>query len=151
MSSPSAFRERLEDARLVHLDARVVAYHLLGDGRYLELTRLLFAGLRSGAIRGQSSVISLYQLLVEPFRRGEGDRASGLARHLSVVPGLALVPVSARVAVQAAEVRAQLGGKPERAVQIATALDAGADLFLTEDSGLRRVAGTAVMNLEDYL
>ena len=150
MSPAARFRARLEDARRVHLDARVLAYHLLGDPRYLELTRLLFAGLRSGAVRGQTSALALYQLLVEPWRRGEEERATELARHLSVVPGLDLLPVSADIAAQAAQVRARLGGTPERAIHIATALDAAADLYLTEGSGLRRVAAVSVMNLEDY-
>jgi hypothetical protein len=65
--------------------------------------------------------------------------------------GLELVPVTSEVAVQAAQVRAQLGGRPERAVQIATALIGGADVYLTEGSGLRRIVGMAVVNLEDYL
>jgi predicted nucleic acid-binding protein len=61
------------------------------------------------------------------------------------------VPVSAAVARQAAEVRARLGGRSERAVQIATALDARADLYLTRDSGLRRIAGMEVLDLTDFV
>lgn len=150
LSSAARFRELLEDARRVHIEARVLAYHLLAEPRYLELTRLLFNGLRSGAVTGQTSALSLYQLLVEPWRRGEGERAGELARHLSVVPGLDLLPVSPRVAAQAAQVRARLGGRLERAVQIATALEAGVDLYLTEGSELRRIAGMSVVNLEDF-
>ncbi len=143
-------RGRLDEASLVHLDARVVALHLLAAPRYAPLTRLVFAGLRVGSIRGQSSAVALYLLLAEVYRRGEPDKAAAVARILEVHGGLTLVPVDSEVAVQAAQVRAQLGGRPERAMQIATALVSGAEIYLTEGSGLRRIVGMSVINLEEY-
>jgi predicted nucleic acid-binding protein len=143
-------RELLEDATRVHVDARVIGYHLLADARYLELTRLLFTGLRSGKIRAQTSAVTLYQLLAELHRHGEPERAREIGKILTIHPGLELLPVTAEVAEQAAQVRAQLGGRTERALQIATALIAGADLYLTEHSGLRRIVGMSVANLESF-
>lgn len=150
MSVQTRFRARLEDALRVHVDARVLAFHLLGDARYVQLTRLLFAGLKTGAVRGQASAISLYQILAEPYRRGHRERAEEVAKRLTVVQGLEYLPVTSEIAAQGAEVRAQLGGRAERAIQIATALAGGADLYLTEGSGLRRIAGISFLNLEDF-
>lgn len=150
MSRRVRFRERLERARLVHLDARVLALHLLGRPPYPELTRLLFDGLRSGDVTGQTSAISLYQLLVEPFRRGRDDLAHRAGDDLTAFRGLEIVEVDGRIARQAAEVRARLGGRAERALQLATALAADAELYLTQDSGLRRVAGIEVLDLDDF-
>lgn len=150
MSRRARFRERLERARLVHLDARVLALHLLGRDPYPELTRLLFDGLRSGEVVGQTSAISLYQLLVEPFRRGRDELARRAGDDLTAFRGLEIVEVDARIARQAAEVRARLGGRAERALQLATALYADVELYLTQDSGLRRVAGIEVLDLDDY-
>jgi hypothetical protein len=45
-------------------------------------------------------------------------------------------------------VRAQLGGSTERAVQIATALSEQAELYLTQRSAFRRVAGMGVESLD---
>lgn len=150
MSRRARFRDRLERARLVHLDARVLALHLLGRAPYPELTRLLFDGLRSGDVAGQTSAISLYQLLVEPFRRGRDDLARRAGDDLTAFRGLEIVAVDGRIARQAAEVRARLGGRVERALQLATALAADAELFLTQDSGIRRVAGIEVLDLDDF-
>ncbi len=102
-------------------------------------------------MRAQTSVITLYQLLAEVYRRGDSATAAALARDLTVYAGLDLISTSTEIAIQAAEVRAQLGGRPERAIQIATALVAGADIYLTQGSGLRRIAGMTVANLEDYV
>ena len=134
----------------MHVDARVIALHLLARPPYAALTRLLFEGLRSGDVKGQTSAISLYQLLVEPYRRGRDDLARRAAEDLTAFRGLEIVPVEAPIARQAAEVRARLGGRLERALHLATALRANADLLLTQDSGLRRVAGIAILDLDDY-
>lgn len=147
----SALQARVEDALKVHIDARVIGYHLTGDPRYGQLTAVLFDGLRSGRVQGQTSAVTLYQLLAEVFRRAEAERAGEIAKALTVHRGLELVPVTERIATQAAQVRAQLGGRSERALQIATALVEGADLFLTEGSGLRRIVGMSVENLDTYL
>lgn len=140
----------LMDARRVHLDARIIAHHLTGHRRFLPLTRAVIGAVRDGEVRGQTSVLTLYQLLAEVYRRGEAARADELARSLMVHEGLELIPATAEIAVQAAQVRAQLGGRPERALQVATALSTGADVFLTEGSGLRRIVGMTIANLEDY-
>lgn len=151
MSPAARLRERLDDARLVHVDARVLAYHLLGSSEYAELTRAVVAGMGLDGYRAQSSALALYQILAEVYRRGDSGLADDVAKLLTVHPTLHLVPVDAEISVQAAQVRAQLGGRAERALQIATALVAGADVFLTERSGLRRIVGMSVVNLEDYL
>lgn len=151
MSPAARLRERLDDARLVHVDARVLAHHLLGSAEYAELTRALLAGMAPDGFRGQTSALALYQILAEVYRRGDADLADDVTKLLTVPPALELVPVDAEIAAQAAQVRAQLGGRPERALQIATALVSGADIFLTERSGLRRIVGMSVVNLEDYL
>ncbi|MFV1986344.1 MAG: type II toxin-antitoxin system VapC family toxin [Gemmatimonadota bacterium] len=146
----TSISQRLAQAHLVHIDARIFALHLVGNPRTVALTREVISGMREGRIRGQTSVVTLYQVLAELYRRGEPRRAAALARDLMVHAGLALVPTSPDIAVQAAEVRAQLGGRPERALQVATALVGRADVFLTTDSGLRRIAGMSVVNLEDF-
>lgn len=149
MSRRARFRDRLEEARLVHLGARPLALHLTGREGYLELTRLLMEGLEDGSVRGQTSAISLYQLLAEPHRTGREEAARRAGDLLTAFRGLEKVPVTAKLARQAAQVRARLGSPTERSLQIATALDAGAELYLDHDSGLRRIAGMEVVDLGD--
>lgn len=150
MSRSARFRDRLESSGRVHLDARVLAVHLLADPRYLELTRLLFRAVRKPDVRAQTSTISLYQLLAEPYRSARPDAADRVWECLTAMRSLEIRPVSAGVARRAAQVRARLGGRPERALQIATALEDSADLFVTRNSGLRRIAGTGVLDMDDF-
>ena len=101
-------------------------------------------------MRGQTSALSFYQLLTEPYRRGKEELAEQAFKYLSGHPGLEIVPVTAAVARQAAEVQAQLGGSAERAVQVATALLGGAKGYVAYKTGLRRIAGMEIISLEDF-
>lgn len=76
--------------------------------------------------------------------------AEEVEKHLSGCHGLEVVPVTAGIAAQAAQAQAQLGGRIERAIQISTAVDRGADLYLTEGSRLRRIAGIPVADLREF-
>lgn len=138
----------LEDARTVHVDASVLALHLTGDTRFVPLTRRLLAALAEGDVAGTTSALTIYQLLVEAYRRGETDLAATAERYLTTIPGLRVVDLSPAIARQASQVRAQLGGSTERAVQVATALAERADVFLTQRSAFRRVAGMSFESLE---
>lgn len=145
-----AFAERLQGAQRVHIDASIIAFHLIAVPEYLPLTRTLFDLLGADRVTGQTSAVSLYQILAEPYRRGEARMAEDVQKRLSGCPGLEILPVTARIAAQAAQAQAQLGGRIERAIQIATAVDRGADLYLTEGSRLRRIAGIPVADLREF-
>ena len=141
--------ERLGEAGLVHVDARVFALHLTGTDPTGQ-TDLVLSGIGSGRIRAQTSSVTLYQVLAEVYRQGKPALARDVARTMRLYPRLSMVSASPEIAMQAAEVRARLGGRPERALQIATALVSGAEVYLTSGSGLRRIAGMHVLNVEDF-
>lgn len=150
MSEPGAagLDGMLDGARRVHVDASVLALHLAGHSRFTPMTRRLLAALADGGTTGSTSSLTIYQLLVEAYRRGEDETAATAERYLTTIPGLKVVDLTPSIARQASQVRAQLGGSTERAVQIATALSEGADIFLTQRSAFRRVAGMSVESLE---
>lgn len=148
MSDLERLRSVLGGVSRVHVDASALALHLTGARRFVPLTRTLFDLLAGDAVSGSTSALSIYQLLVEAYRHGDDEAAAKAGRYLTTLPGLRVVDVSPAIASQAAQVRAQLGGGAERAVQIATALSERAEIFLTQRSAFRRVAGMSVESLE---
>lgn len=144
-------REALASSRLLHLDPSVLARHFRGEGRPADLTRVLFEVMEAdGAPAVQTSTFSLFQLMVEPYRRGREELVRQAASYLSAGP-VELIPVSEDVATRSAEVRALLGTGPGRSVQIATALLRGADSYLTDGSSLRRIADMRVLDLAGFV
>ena len=114
MSEGAGFVELLQDHNLVHLDASVLALHAAGVPRTLPLTRSLFRAMEAGEVAAQTSALSLYQLLVESYRRGEESTAARIEQLIGSIPGLRVIPLDGRIARQAAQVRAQIGGRVER-------------------------------------
>jgi predicted nucleic acid-binding protein len=146
----AAFREDVAGAGRVHLDPTVLARHLRGRPPHAELTAALFEVSADGGPALQTSAFSVFQLMAEPYRHGEAELAEKAATYLSAGP-VELVVVSEDVALRAAEVRARLGFGPGRCVQIATALESGADRYLVDSSPLRRIAEVRILDLEGYL
>lgn len=150
MSDTASFRKTLAEAGIVYVDASVLALHLTGNAAYLPLTRVLLQGLSTGEFEGLTSAITIYQLLVEPYRSGREKVAARAEQLVSALPGLDLVPVSPTICRQAAQVKAQIGGSLTRAIQIATALAGDSEVYVTQRSTLRRIAGLGVAQLDAY-
>jgi predicted nucleic acid-binding protein len=144
----AGLREVLARVARVHVDASVLAQHLTGNARFTPLTRAVLELFSDGRLAGSTSAMSIYQLLVEAYRRGEAETAATAERYLTTIPGLDVIDVTPGIARQASQVRAQLGGSSERAVQIATALSQQAEIYLTQRSAFRRVAGMSVESLD---
>jgi hypothetical protein len=150
VSELERFEGLLRSRELVHVDASVIALHLAGVASAVPLTRTLFRLMESGRVETQTSALSLYQLLMEVYRRGEEATAGRIEQLIGSLPGLRVIPLDQKIARQAAQVRARIGGRVERSVQLATALSQGADLFLTRHSSLRRVAGMGIESLDAF-
>jgi predicted nucleic acid-binding protein len=146
----AAFRRVLAEAGIVYVDAGVLALHLVGDPGYLPLTRAILGGLRDREFTALTSAITIYQLLVEPYRSGHEATAERVEVLVAALQGLEIVPVSATIARQAAQVKAQIGGGLPRAIQIATALAGDSEIYVTRRSTLRRIAGLGVAQLDAY-
>ena len=151
MNETNGLPQVLAEAGVVYIDAGVLALHLTGNPTYLPLTRAVLGGLRDGDFQGRTSAITVYQLLVEPYRSGQEQTAEQVERLVAALPGLEVVPVSARICRQAAQVKTQIGGGLARAIQIATALAGDAQVYVTQRSALRRIAGLRVAQLDAYL
>ena len=62
---------------------------------------------------------------------------------------LLIVPVSSAIADKAAELRARYGIRTPDAIQIATALQGGSSIFLTNDRNLKKIHEIEVITLYD--
>lgn len=133
-------REALSSHELVGLDTPVFIYHLEGHPDYLPLTTKVLSLVRDGTMAAVTSTSTLFEILVRPFQLGSTDVAQEYEILLSRFPHLEIRDVNRAVARRAALSRAEYHLKPVDALQIATALEAGATLFITNDQGLRKLA-----------
>ena len=105
-----------------------------------------FAGLFEAAAAGKLTIalstITLAEVLTGPFRAGQTALAKRYEKALS---GYTLIPVTPSIAALAAQLRAHYRLKLPDAIQLASALDAGAAAFVTHDRDFSQVTGMEIL------
>ena len=86
-----------------------------------------------------TSTFTLGELLVKPFERGAEESAAAIRTALSP-PWVRQIPFTSDVAEHYARIRSRNRVTPADAIHLASAASAGANLFLTNDRALTRLA-----------
>jgi predicted nucleic acid-binding protein len=129
---------------LVYLDAVVVIYSVERVPEYWPKLRPIWEMSAHREIVMCSSELSLHEALVGPMRQ----RNAGLAAKFNEVmtaSDIRPLVISREVLQLAAQLRAEQGLKTPDAIHAATALLAGCDRFLTNDSDFKRVPRLPLM------
>ena len=137
---------------LVALDTVVWIYEFEAHPIFGAVTRMLFQeGFGKGVCRAACSLLVLGEVLVQPLAQSRIDIADRYRSILSPGPDLAVWPIGRGVIETAASLRAKYRIKMLDALHVASAVVHGADVFVTNDAGLRRVSEVPIVILSDYL
>ena len=96
-----------------------------------------------------TSVVSLTEVLTKPRQMGDSRLIQIYREMLLESRNLILLPITASMAERAAEFRATYQLKTPDALQIAAALQAGCEAFVTNDRQLQRVKELRIVILDD--
>lgn len=140
--------ERLKLITRIFLDTAPVIYYVEENPRYLPLVESVFNLLDSDAIVGVASSVTLAECLVMPYRLGREDVRRAFIEVLTESNTL-FIPVDQTVAQKAAELRACHNLTLTDAFQVAAALLADCDAFLTNDATLHRITELDVIVLDE--
>jgi predicted nucleic acid-binding protein len=137
--------------QVVGLDTAPLIYFIEKHQTYLPLVRPFFEAVERGDIQVVTSTLTLTEVLIHPLRQGNQDLAREYSRILLNATNLKTVSVSPLVASEAARIRADSGIRTPDAIQLATAQQAKATFFLTNDEGLAGIPGLQLVVLRDLL
>jgi predicted nucleic acid-binding protein len=140
--------DALVGTRSVFLDTAPLIYHVERNPTYVARTRPIFQRIDAGSIEAVTSSITLVECLVVPLRRGDIDLATRFRTAITAGVNTRMEGVDA-VAEHAADLRATLNLGLADAFQVACALRAGVDAFVTNDRKLLRAPGLRVLVLDD--
>ena len=143
---PSAFLARHSR---IGLDTNILIYFVQDHPRYTDWCDSFFHRIQAGETAAVTSTVSLLEALVQPYRLQNDCLVQKFYALLSTYPGLVWSPVSLEIADRAAELRARYNLSTPDAIQIATALDAGATGFIGNDKGLKKVQELECLALDD--
>ena len=134
----------------VALDSVIFIYFIEQHPRYAALLRPLFTRIDAGTVAAVTSVLTLLETLVLPYRSGDRDLAAKYEAILTNGRGLTVVPIQLPVIRLAAEIRGKTSTRTPDALQLATALVANCTTFLTNDRRLPALPGLQILQLEAF-
>ncbi len=135
--------------QIVGLDTAPLIYFIEKYPTYLDIVRPFFQAISRGEVKAVTSVVTLIEVLVHPLRCGDAGLAERYRDLLLNAEGLTTVAFSTEAAQEAARLRAIHNLRTPDAIQIATALCAGASCLLTNDARLAAVRDLRVLVLDE--
>jgi predicted nucleic acid-binding protein len=146
----AAIDSALAGHRLVALDTSVWIYHFEGSAAYGRVAGAVLTAVSRGRVAAVASELALLELLVAPLKKAAHDVADEIELTLLHFPHLRLVPITRGVLIRAAEIRARYALRTPDAIMVATAIEAGATLAVTNDAAWRKVEALEVVVLRDF-
>lgn len=130
----------------VYVDANILIYTIERVAPYALLLDPLWQELAARGERAMTSELVVLETLVGPMRAGNTTLEALFRRVLFRSPTLRLAPITMGVLEHAAQLRAHTPGlKTPDAIHAATALEAGAAMFITNDMAFQRIPGLKVV------
>lgn len=136
-------------SEVVGLDTAPIIYFIEENSTYLDVVRPFFQALDRGEFRVITSTVSLLEVLVHPFRLENAELAQQYRDILLNTDNLTTLSLSPSIAEEAAQLRAEHNIRAPDAIQMATALYAGASVFVSNDSRLPSLPTLETLLLDD--
>lgn len=144
-----ALTTALQDGSRLFLDTAPVIYYIEQNPTYLAISGAIFAAIEAGTVIAVTSPITLAECLIHPYRLGIPRLPAAFVDVITRAENTLFQPIDAAVAQQAAMLRANYNLTLTDALQIAVALAAHSDVFLTNDLTLKRVTELRIVVLGD--
>ena len=120
---------------LVYWDTMLFVYWLEMHPVHYRAVKSLLDRMEARKDRLCTSLFTVGEILVDPYRKGEGDHVSKI-KSLFRPPVIELLPFTAATTDRFAQIRAAHRVTPADAIHLASAVEAGVDLFVTNDRHL---------------
>lgn len=144
--------EEVAKVNSLFIDTAPIIYYVEAHPLFGSLTKEVVSAFQSGNLCAYSSVLTITEVLPKPIERGDEKLARKFAEFLKHGKGLTVVEISEEVAEVAGTLRGHYSFlKTVDAVQIAAALDIGAEAFLTNDVKLKQIKEIKVLVMMDFL
>jgi predicted nucleic acid-binding protein len=138
-------------SKTVFLDTAPLIYYIEENRNYSSILNKLFLANSKGEFLFQTSVITLLEVLVHPMRENEHQLVEEYQNILCNSPSIEIIDLTIDIAIKAASLRAKYGLKTPDSIQVATALNASSEFFLTNDIRLKAISEIEILILDEII
>lgn len=140
----------MTDYKKVFVDTTPFIYYLERNPNYFDKARNFFSQSMNEGVRLVTSAVTIEEYLVYPYSLGDELLENNFEEFLQIA-GFEVASIDTQIAKRAARIRAEYKDfKGMDALQLATAIVNGCDLFLTNDKQLRQMKDVKVVMVEDW-
>ena len=137
--------------KTVFLDTAPLIYYIEENQQYSPLLDKLFIANSKGKFIFKTSVITLLEVLVHPMRHNEHQLVEQYQNILCNSPTINIFELNIEIAKSAAGLRARYGLKTPDSIQVATAVYASSEFFLTNDIRLKAIKEIETLVLDELI
>ena len=141
--------DALQGVTRLFLDTAPIIYYVEKNPSYIARVKIIFDHVDSGSLIALTSPVTLAECLVTPYRTGSAQLQQDFFDLIVYGRHTVFAVSDQESARRAAELRAHYNLTLTDALQIAAALAAGCEAFLTNDNGLKRVTELRVLVVDD--
>jgi predicted nucleic acid-binding protein len=124
--------------KITYFDTSIFVYSVENNQEFGAICHELMQGIETSQLSAITSELTLSETLVFPFRNAHLETQRKYQEIIETSGGLLVVPVIRHILIQAAELRAATPSlKTPDAIHLATALETGCEVFLTNDSRIK--------------
>lgn len=133
----------------VFIDTAPIIYYLENSSQYMNSIKKFFAACVKSDIQIVTSTITVEEYLVLPYLNGRMELVENFKCFIDYM-NMEVVEINFRIAERGAKIRGRYKSFKEMdALQIATAIESGCDMFFTNDKQLRQERELPCMTLDD--
>lgn len=137
--------------KIIGLDTMVFIYHFEENKIYSPLTFSIFESLEKGNFNAITSVLTFLEILVKPKRENNLILTERYKILFETFPNLQVKALDENIADVASSLKANYNINTPDAIQVATSLEAQADVFITNDTSLKKITEIKVMLLSEMV
>lgn len=133
--------------KIIGIDTTIFIYLLEANTRYLLEVENLLKQVEEGKMQGVFSCIGLIEILTGPKKQGRYDLAFQYKKLITHFPHLTIRGINETIIEIASDLRAMYSIATPDAIHLATAINAKAQSFVTNDKGLKKVKEISIQVL----
>lgn len=139
----------MTEFKRVFVDTAPIIYYLENNALYIDSIMMFFKKCLEENIQVVTSTITIEEYLVFPYSSGKMEFADNFKRFIEYM-GIEIVDIDSNIAEQGAKIRGKYKNfKAMDALQVATAIVSGCDMFFTNDKQLRQEKELPCMTMDD--
>lgn len=148
VSAGPSLLDGLGEYPVLAVDSAPIIYWLEGHPRLADRFAPVFRAAEAGAAAIVISTVTLAEVLAGPLKAGNELLTAQYREALTRSAGWQVVGLDVELAVESARIRSAYRLRLPDAIQVATAICAGATALVTPDQSLRRIKGLRVVGPE---